>query len=391
MPHLKAFIVVGFLLGVAMAGSCKKRESSSATKDADTDANAHRPEQLDLDPFRPSGSAAKMLTGQDKGQDIDVDWRRSGKLLTESQARKYFPNYRPGRELVIANVKHFDDWYIARIPLDGIKEVRVNRDIIIPAKGINHAGFRFIMHRDAKIDITAQVFKPSRPYTFEKAELTSLAFGIFATGAKGRQFGFNNSIRQNLTIAFQFMTPAEQASRAWKDDNSFPMFEMPLDRLAPGYARQLFEHIALTADRLGYSESYGMLMNNCVHKIFDLLNEALPANTAIGRGWQDLSQKVKDAIPTGVLNGREDVIASELRRQGFASSNANWIPIMETDLGEFMGVIWCPTRITPDNLRIRCMARFCKLNSEDFSACLQAKREQVDSCLATNQACIAGP
>lgn len=387
MHNLDVLLYLGLLLGIFSASSCKM-QTSSATKDANIlEATAS---DRNIDPFRPSGNTAKMLTGQDKGQDIDVNWRRSGKIVPENQAREYFPDYRADRDLVIANVKHFDDWYIVRVPLDGIREVRVNRDIIIPAQGVNHAGFRFIMRDDTKIDAVAQVSNPSRPYAFKKAAFNSLSLGIFATGAKGRKFGFNNSVRQNLTIAFQFMTPAEQASRAWREDNSFPMFEMPLDLLAPGYARQLFEHTARTADRLGYTEAYGMFINNCVHKIFELLNEAFPANTAVGRTWQDLTQNIKDAIPTGILNGRAEIIASELRHQGYSSTKAKWIPIMETDLAEYMGVIWCPHKMTSDILRNRCMERFCQLNSRNFGACLQENRKQVDSCLSTNQHCVAG-
>jgi hypothetical protein len=274
-----------------------------------------------------------MKTGRDRGQPIDVDWRRSGVLLTDAQAREYFKDFDPTKEIAIANVKHFDEFYVARIPIDEVDSVVMNRYRIIKQVPISHAGIRFKMKPGRKIRLVPQVKGSKSP----ALQYESLGFGIYALGAKGKTFGLENSRNQDLVSSYLFFTPEELLERYHKDALYEDMYEIKLDVLTNKDVKELLLHVARSATQKKYSEVYGMFFNNCVHRVLSLVEEAKSPlsraawNARLRKGthlafdpagglFREVTDRSGDALPAGLANGFPPVIKDELYRMGVIST-----------------------------------------------------------------------
>jgi len=294
------------------------------------------------DPFRPWGESAVMKTGRDKGEAIDVDWRRSGVELTPEQAKQYFPDFDPTKEIALANVKHFDEFYVARIPLEGLQGVKMNRYRILEKLPVSHGGLRFVMKKGYKIRLVPQ----KKGSTSPRLEFDSLGFGIYAVGKKGRTFGAENSRNQDLVSAYLFYTPAELMERYKKDVIKQDMKEISLDQMQPADTQALLKHLVKTATSTKYEEVYGMFINNCVHRLLALIRESQipkskPArNALIRKGVKSvvnpvgsLLESARDAsgnlLPTGLANGFSPVIQHELYRIGVTSYFSGWSDVLK--------------------------------------------------------------
>src|SRR5262245_46030169 len=69
------------------------------------------------DPFVPDGI---IRSGPLAGKKINTDWLRSAKILTPEEAQRY--PHEPG-ETLVANFRHDERWWIARVPPGAVKEV----------------------------------------------------------------------------------------------------------------------------------------------------------------------------------------------------------------------------------------------------------------------------
>ena len=150
-----------------------------------------------------------MKKGDTIGRAIDVDWRRSVKIPTPDQAKLYFPDFDPQKEFVIANVKEFKDFFVARFQKDAIEKVVVNREQLFEKASIHHIGIRFILKSGKRFELVSQNLKKKR----EKRSYSSLSFGIFALGVPGNFFGFGNSVKGDLVSAQQSMHRFKELAR----------------------------------------------------------------------------------------------------------------------------------------------------------------------------------
>ncbi len=294
------------------------------------------------DPYRPSGEDALMKTGRDKGEPIDLDWRRTSVQLDAAQAKQHFADFDASKELALANVKHFDEWYVARLPLEGLEGVKMTRYRILKQLPVSHGGLRFTMRKGFKVRLVPQVNGSKSP----RLEFDSLGFGIYAVGKKGRKFGMENSANKDLVSTYMFYTPAELMERFRQDTKNNDMKEIPLNQMEAADTQALLQHLAKSATETKYEEVYGMFLNNCVHRLLALIKESRrpsgkPARNALIRktvktainpvsGVLDSARDASgDLLPTGLTNGFSPIITHELYRIGVTSYFAAWSDVLK--------------------------------------------------------------
>lgn len=385
-----------FLTWVALAvfsSGCLKKTNESETKGLLGKPNAVRPFEIAADPndpFRPYGQDALMRKGSDKGKAIDIDWRRSVKLVPPSVARDYFSNYDSTTDYVIANVKEYNNFYVAKFKKNALEKVVLNKERLFEKLAIHHTGLRFILKKGESFELVAQ----NKNDDLEPKEYQSLSFGIFALGAPGKYFGPKNSVKGDLVSAYMFFTPPEQSARARNVPIRFSMDELHLDLLKNSSTIfTLFDHLAREGDKLGYSEIYGMFINNCVHRLLTLIRDALPRYKSDG-----IIDKVlmavydTDVLPTGLANGFKSVIRNELERAGAVSKKAEWSSFWEVpDLISFVDELDCSEIKDAKDLRFKCAEVYSKEPQIIPQSIMQQQNYLVDRCISKNTfKCLKG-
>lgn len=333
-----------------------------------------------IDPYKPVGSAALMKTGEFIGQPIDVDWRRSGVRLSEEQARAYFSDFDAATEIAIANVKQFDRWYVARIPITGVKRVYFNRYRILEKVAANHVGLRFEMKPGTHIQLVGQVLGENLP----SLQFDSLGFGVYAVGPKGVKFGARHSRKRNLVSAYLFFTPAHLMQRYRKDAIKKDMEEIWLDAFSESETQFLLRSLSREATLRGYQDAYAMFLNNCVRRLLVLLDRSRfkqPFNELDG-----LIKVVQGYLPTGAVNWSDTIIDGKLRRRGLISSQVKWKHILHSsELAYFEDIFEGGNQLSPESLLQACALYHCKPGAY-FGACLARKKTKITRCIAKNEA-----
>ncbi|MDA9951530.1 hypothetical protein N9D31_03030 [Oligoflexaceae bacterium] len=337
------------------------------------------------DPFRPSGEAALLQKGTYEGKAIDIDWRRSNKILSGREALKYFKDFDATKEYAIANVKEADKFYVARFAKDAIEQVILNRERLFVKIGVHHTSMRFKLKNEEFFELKSQRLDEPQ----ESKKYQSLSFGVFAVGAPGIYFDPKNSIKGDLVSSYLFFTPPDQSARGFDIPIKYKMYEIVLDKLTnPQENFKLFQHIATEGDRLGYQEIYGMFRNNCVHRLLQLLRDGLPKKYS-SDGIIDkilLGVMSLDVLPTGLANGFAGVMRRELERAGTLSESTPWKSFWEVpDLVDYLYSFSC-AKLKKEKLSIAdaCHNLYYTEPHEIPSSILARRTEKVTACKQFN-------
>lgn len=385
------------ILTLVFATSCLKRsEPGSEGKSIFNKKKKNKTARVDPDPndpFRPYGENAVMKNGSDRGKAIDIDWRRSVVVVEAQLARRYFRDYNPATEFVIANVKEYDTFYVARVKKNAFLNVVINREQLFSKFPIHHTGLRFNLKPGEFFELV-----PQKKGSLKKRKTyRHLSFGIFALGAPGKYFGPKNSVKGDLVSAYMFFTPPEQAFRGRDIPNRYDMHELVLDQVHDTKEIfQLFESLSREGDRLKYQEIYGMFLNNCVHRLLSLLRQAHPQKASEGLIDRVLLATFDtDVLPTGLANGFTPVITKELERLGLVSDNARWKQYwMIPELYKWTHHIDCSENDSQQKISVTCEEAYTAPKKYLPESKRRAKSKLVSECVVFNvNRCLrdAGP
>ena len=141
-----------------------------------------------------------------------------------------------------------------------------------------------------------------------------------------------------------FLTPKELAQRVREDAMDLDARDQQLD-LSKKQVMHLFKEIAKRGDQIGYTESYGMFNNNCIHRVLALLQEFAKNK------WRSLTRRVlklafnstegilaeaarllRNFAPSGSINSFLPIIQKVLYRHGHVKfEQATWRPLNQID------------------------------------------------------------
>ena len=318
------------------------------------------------DEFRRPESEAQIKSAEsiDYGAKLNIDWRRSGVLVNQEQATKYFPQAKTEsyfkKHIYIANVKQYEDFYIAEVPIEGINEIFVNRYQVIKRLEIfrmNHVGMRFVLKDGFAIRYRVQIAqerladfatdlpaeKRNQLIEFKRS---SIIFGVYALGKPGTYFSIEASKKRQLISAYMFFTPDHLMAMYMRDAGDENMHEIKLD-LSVEEIQKTFTYVVREADAKKYSEVYGIAGNNCIHSLMRLLDigsgrwvarEKKRKNLKDSGSWSDkLVWKYNEFMAdknhlslSGIYNGFGGSINKELYRRGLLlSKSRDWVHVKD--------------------------------------------------------------
>ncbi|MBI2267692.1 MAG: hypothetical protein HYU64_21420 [Armatimonadetes bacterium] len=222
------------------------------------------PERGDV--FEPDGIIPE---GPFSGKKVDTHVVRSLKLLSLSEAAPYHPE--PGDRLV-ANFRHNDHWWIARIPDDAVQDVIFQQELAPPGRYPNgHAQIRFTMKPGKEITLIPQVPGDCQ----DASPIKDIIFSADGNRPKGVS-GMACPLKgiEQAIVAYLLMS-LDQKCKIMTENGKLHkvnQFKLPLSDEAEQEVLKTALHMGT---RGGMHEMFNFLTRNCTTQAITVLDDSL--------------------------------------------------------------------------------------------------------------------
>jgi hypothetical protein len=222
--------------------------------------------QAKNDPYDP-GKIVK--SGKYKNQCVDASEKRPAVIIDEDAT-----------SITFANFRHLNQFWIARVPKDGVAQVIFRID---PFAGIPHlitvahTLMGFIMEPGKEILLTPQVIDPATGLTEAASEkpmlISSFYFSVDYMAPKGEDYGLISGKFKTYLTTERFISAQDRDSGT--PDPEFPTQLIPLNALnAASRDAVLLGAIHRSNDR-SIHYIYDTFLYNCTTELFNLLDDTL--------------------------------------------------------------------------------------------------------------------
>ena len=272
---------------------------------------------------------ARMPKGPLKGQCINSCKQRSVKLLTSAEAAPYRPL--PGM-LVVANVSHGGDFWVAQIPTNAIEDVIFQIEhfpAVVPAA---HTQLRFRFKRGTEVLLVSQAM--NAPFT--QVGIKDLVYSVEAVGIPEGRFDLVAGFFDRFALAYRLISLQDRAEQMLvKDQHRVEQLKL---NLKPEAKQQLLRKAILFSDRAGMRKMYDTFARNCTTELFHAIDQSIQYD---GRRQSRMTQESFANIPTGSFISRllqNKIFSFETLKQRFSSLQTH-IPTVSTAALKRRGLI----------------------------------------------------
>lgn len=215
------------------------------------------------DPWTPRGVVAH---GVYRGVALDTDHFRSATLLTLEQAEPYRPA--PG-EIMVANFRHDNQWFIARIALDGIEDLIFHLELTGDAFPGVHNQLRVVMREGREATLEPQRSGDAAPAVKLRNLLLS-SEGNYAPGTSPRPL---RGLEQ-ASIAHMAMSMEQKAEIMSGGANRHKVRQVYLKVGGDGKREVVLAYLR-HATAVGTDEMFNLLTWNCASPVFQVLDRTI--------------------------------------------------------------------------------------------------------------------
>lgn len=215
------------------------------------------------DPFDPQ---AQMPDGPFKGVCVNSCEQRTAKILSPAQAAAYNP--KPGT-ISIANVSHKGKFWIAQIPVNGVRDAIYQIEEMFNSCPLCHSQLRFRFKPGSEVTLVPQ----SLTADLAEVQLSDLVYSIEATGTPGAGFNPAGALANLFGLSFRLVSLEDRAQRMIVVDKH--KVEQIRLALKPEEKQRLLKNVMLQADRAGMNFMYSFYDRNCTTELFKVIDSSV--------------------------------------------------------------------------------------------------------------------
>jgi len=235
---------------------------SSTATDPQTPSPSHETDSSD--PWEPAGIVRRGLY---TGARLDTDHFRSASLLSPQEARAFAP---ATDELLVANFRHEERWYIARLRLQAIEDLIFH---------LEWTGDRFPgVHNQLRVQMKdggEVTLEPQRPGDeANPARLRNIVLSSEGNYAPGTTPRLHRGLEQ-ASIAHMAMSMEQKAAIMCAGGAPHRVIQMYLD-LMDQQKRLLVLTYLRHATEVGTDEMFNLLTWNCASPLFQAIDRTVP-------------------------------------------------------------------------------------------------------------------
>lgn len=216
------------------------------------------------DPFR---LISVMPAGPLAGVPISTREKRSGVILNEKEAAPYKPG--PG-EVVIANLYHEGKFWIAKVPVEAVKDVYFLSENYSKTLPLNHSQIRFQMEPGHEITLYPQV-GTKMPI---KRKLSDLLVSVEAHWAMGDTFNTFKGIFPRYALQFRVVSPDQAYYKScFELRHAIQQIKM---NLKPQEKSAIFlQALTDSNHNASFPRMYGALCKSCTTEVFKMIDSQM--------------------------------------------------------------------------------------------------------------------
>ena len=215
------------------------------------------------DPWMPRGIVARGIYA---GWELDTNQFRSAALLTPQQAAPYQP---AAGEILLANFRHADQWFIARIRPDQIADLVFHLELIPNEFPGVHNQLRIVMKEGAEVTLLPQ--RPGDSPT--PVRLRNLVLSSEGNWAPGSSFNWRGGPEQQ-SIAHMAMSMDQKAHIMSGGPVPHDVHQVYL-QMDAAKKRDVVMSYLTHATRVGTDEMFNLGNWNCASPLFNVLDRTL--------------------------------------------------------------------------------------------------------------------
>lgn len=266
--------------------------------------------------------------GPNANEFVDTHQSYSAKLLTDEQCKERGIPKNAG-DLVFANMRHENQWFIARLQAGSVQEVRALSAVFKTIAGrplMGHQMGRYILKPGKEMELYPQTPNQRKPMVDKLTDFISSNEGAYTIDEEAMVVNGYDPVTSGMLdgfmIAFKFYSfPQYAFQRIALDALHETMVESRLDSLTDAEKNGIAQRAIQLADERGMSAIYNTLTNSCSTTFFfDTLDVVLaktrPANSGL---WDRIKRRM---LPRLGRNPAWQRVYLERRRLPYTSLNS---------------------------------------------------------------------
>ena len=212
------------------------------------------------DPYDPQ---KVIRVGEYKGQLVDSSVKRPAEILKED-----------ADSIVMANFRHLDQFWIAKVPKSGVDQVvfRIDRfPTSVPLVQPAHTLLAFKMKEGSELQLTPQLSDGTS--TQEPIAVDAFYFSVDYMAPKGVDYGLVQGLGKTFLATERFLSVRDRAETE-KSDPKYPSDSLPLT-LDEDTKNRLLEKAIRQSNARRDDDTYNTFEFNCTTELFGLLDSVI--------------------------------------------------------------------------------------------------------------------
>ncbi len=247
------------------------------------------------DPYEPR---IFVQVGSDKDKCLDTCTMRNLTILGINEKNKFTDNE---NEIVIANIRHNETFYVGKINQDQIKEVIYQVDWFgVWPQG--HGQLCFVFNEP--IDLIPQLTNTDQT---KISKVKKLVFSIHGTTIPNKQLNFQTAMNNEITTIYMLGSLSDDINYAVAQEKH--TIEQHLLNLTNIEKSLIFKNLINHSNNIGYSRLFNLTDNNCVSELFKVLDNS----------FNQMHTKINELIKTDISRFVPSEVANYFKRLGIYS------------------------------------------------------------------------
>jgi hypothetical protein len=234
---------------------------------------------------------AVMPKGPYKGQCLS-DHARPVVETEESRNQPIWKEY-----IEIANVSHLGEYYIAKIPVNGIDKIIFQLEYFPAAVPAGHTQTRLMFKKETPVTLTPQ--DTSRSH--EEITVDNLVFSVEATGHIGYKFDIFNGLKNHFATVYRVKTLEGFVKRVIIEKNR--KVEQWVLKLEKNEMRKFLVNYINESSQNQYKNMYNTLTVNCTNELVRILDKGVQYkwNEVVGKFVAKAAEFYPNIIRTALI------------------------------------------------------------------------------------------
>lgn len=244
------------------------------------------------DPYEPRTFA---IAGLDKDSCLDTCTMRNLLVLNDIERIKFNPEK---DEIVIANIRHNQTFYVGKVNPQNIKEIIYQVDWFgVWPQG--HGQLRFVF--DKPVTLIPQLTNTDRT---KVEKIKDLVFSVHGTTVPNKEMNFQTVLNGEITSVFMIGSLNDGIKYAVAQEKH--TIEQHLLKLNNEEKVAIFNNLLNHSQTIGYTRVFNLTDNNCVSELFKILDNS----------FNDFNNKLNNLLKSDISRFLPSETAGYFKRLG---------------------------------------------------------------------------